>query len=226
MKNRITNTMFYLSSVAASVVVTLVVTGFFGGAAVPQNYASESSRPGAVAETTAATTTDTDNLDRAIVENEDGEGVSLAYSSKAGGSSARTVKLNKHQKSMLKYAQSLAKPYGEKVAHKETACSVPGARVLGCYSPSGGSVRISLTRAGLSKSKEALKSVVLHEISHGIIMWACHDNPIPKIVGKRIEYVTSAYAVILGAKKKHLPSTVYNKKDMSIAKKIRADKCF
>lgn len=225
MKNRITNTMFYLSSVAASVVVTLVVTGFFGGTAVPQNLASESS---AVAGTVAATA-DTDALDRAIVESEDGEGISLAYSKKtkaAGGSSARTVKLNKHQKSMLKYAQSLAKPYGEKVAHKETACSVPGARVLGCYSPSGGSVRISLTRAGLSKSKAVLKSIVLHEISHGIIMWACHDNPIPKIVGKRIEYVTSAYAVILGAKKKHLPSTVYNKKDMSIAKKIRADKCF
>lgn len=124
--------------------------------------------------------------------------------------------------SKLQYAQSVARPYGVSVIINDKACG--GVKnLLGCYSSSKPN-QIAVTNRALSRNNTWIKHITLHEVSHREIHRIC-GSAIPPIVGGRVEQVTDAYALSLGAPNLSSGSYKANAKDKAIAKKIKAGTC-
>ena len=132
----------------------------------------------------------------------------------------RKSSLTERQRRNLKFAQSITKKYGVTIVHADNRCTT-SSRVLGCYTPAR-KYPLSISTLGLNQSRTKIRHIALHEVAHREIHRKC-GTLIPRIVKNRIERVTDAYSVLLGAPQ--VKGLSYTSKDMTVAKKIRAKTC-
>ena len=118
------------------------------------------------------------------------------------------------------YLDGIAASYGTWVQWGDTACGRgSAAKVSGCYTGKDYVMVSNSAWRDWTTAKGAGRNVVLHEVSHVLIMRTCGTV----FVTDRFENVTDAYAILIGAGRH--TGYGYNDTDMQVARDIRNGVC-
>ena len=118
------------------------------------------------------------------------------------------------------YLDGIAASFGTWVEWGDTACGRGSAtKVSGCYTGKDYVMVSNSAWRDWTTAKGAGRNVVLHEVSHVLIMRTCGTV----FVTDRFENVTDAYAILIGASRH--TGYGYNDTDMQVARDIRNGVC-